>query len=123
MPQFLSATTTSSSATNTATANGGSGGGANGTATSTTTLVEGLKKQTRSSYHSHSRSHVGGYDDGSPASSDAEVHYPELDEDTDEGHNGGRKNGGYRLQLNHMETVSRTPKEHFSDQVGDQSVK
>lgn len=117
MPQFLSATTTSSS-TATATANGGGGSsGGNGTS-STATLVEGLKKQTRSAYHSHTRSsHVDEYDEAT--SSDAEVHnhdYPDVDDDDDELGN-GHKNGGFRLKLNRMETVSRTPKEHFSDQV------
>lgn len=118
MPQFLSATTTSASSVTTKMENAGSRvvvAGSPPTINKTDLNDEDDAKHR--SYHSHSRStsllqhHV---DD---ESSDGGAHGEYSDEEVVHLRDNGHKNG-YHLKISNLETVSRTPKEHFSDQVG-----
>lgn len=96
MPQFLSATTTSKSS-------------------SSATKMEQRDTTARTPdeeerpYHIRSKSiHHQHVDDESSG---------DFQSDVEEEEQRGHRNG-YHLKISHLETVSRTPKENFSDQVG-----
>lgn len=107
MPQFLSATTNTSS----------SNVAKEGNATTTTTGATTGSKTSSYRIHNH---HVEEFHHHhtDEQSSDGEFGGPgDYSEDDLETTTGQHKNGT-NLKINHMQTVSRTPKEHFSDQVG-----
>ena len=114
MPQFLSSTTTSTTTSSAAVENGSSAA-----SSPLAKTIQNKSEEPRSYHHSHSihqRQHVVGGD----VSSDGGVH-GEYSEDELEVEEEERKRGtknGYHLKISNLETVSRTPKEHFSDQVG-----
>lgn len=119
MPQFLSATTTSASSVATNMENAGSRvvlAGSPPTTINKTDLNDEDDAKHRS-YHLHSRSKSLLQHHVDDESSDGGVHGEYSDEEVVHTRDNGHKNG-YHLKISNMETVSRTPKEHFSDQVG-----
>lgn len=134
MPQFLSATTTSASSVTTTTENAGTRVVVAGSPPQTISKADlghhdgnedGVKHRPYQSLHSRSKSmhqhHVDRRqeDEEEGLSSDGGVHGDGgySDEEVVEDHNGQQHKNGYHLKISNMETVSRTPKEHFSDQV------
>lgn len=134
MPQFLSATTTSASSVTTTTENAGTRVVVAGSLPQTISKADlghdgnedGVKHRPYQSLHSRSKSmhqhHVDRRqeeEEEEGLSSDGGVHGDGgySDEEVVEDHNGQQHKNGYHLKISNMETVSRTPKEHFSDQV------
>lgn len=124
MPQFLSATTTSKSSNGT-TATATESAGSPPTTLNKIDLShqdnDEAQETHNHSYHLHSKSirqhHVGNIEGGE--SSDGGGVHGEYSEDEGAENHKGHKNG-YHLKISDLETVPRTPKEHFSDQVGKQ---
>ena len=116
MPQFLSSTTTSTTTSSAAVENGSSAA-----SSPLAKTIQNKSEEPRSYHHSHShsihqRQHVVGGDE----SSDGGVHgeYSEDELEVEEEERKRATKNGYHLKISNLETVSRTPKEHFSDQVG-----
>lgn len=108
MPQFLSSTSNTANTTVMATS----------TASKTVINKTGLNNEMREgeghrSHHLHSRSDQHHVDN---SSGDEHGEYSNEDEE----HGGSlQKRNGYHLKISSVETVSRTPKDLFTDQVGD----
>lgn len=121
MPQFLSATTTTTSQSSnvtTAAENTGPTINVNAKSDPEEGVVEDEGEGKNRSYHLRSKSihqhnHHQVLDE---ESSDGGVH-AEYSDDEGLHRDNGHKNG-YHLKISSLETVPRTPKEHFSDQVG-----
>lgn len=111
MPQFLSATTTSN--VNASAESVGNSGkpGLEQHSYSLHSSSKSIHQQQKQQHHHHVDEEEDFRDE---SSSDGEVRREYARERA-------RDNNGYHLKISPLETVSRTPKENFSDQVGSTS--